>query len=304
MVEKIYKLTERPLRCNWLKYLGLAAVLMILSVPGHLMAQSIITVTGKVTSQENGETLPGANIIIKGSTEGTITDLDGNYTPNAPDQSTLVISSIGFISQEVPVSGRTNIDIQLVTDIRALDEVVVVGYGEQRKVTLTGSVVNVSGKQLERSPVISLTNSFAGTLPGVTTLNRTGEPGRDNAKIYIRGMSTIDRNPNDAFDPNAPLVLVDNAEYPGWERINPNDIESVSVLKDASAAIYGARAANGVILITTKRGTTGKPVISYSFNQGLSRPTRIPDMATSAQFAEYLNEYLAGQNQPPRYTDE
>src|SRR5687768_5974206 len=147
MVEKIYKLTKRPLRSNWFRHLGLATLLIIFYVPGHLMAQSIITVTGKVTSQENGETLPGANIIIKGSTEGTITDLDGNYTLNAPDQSTLVISSIGFISQEVLVSGRTRIDIQLETDIRALDEVVVVGYGEQPKVTLTGSVASISGKQ-------------------------------------------------------------------------------------------------------------------------------------------------------------
>jgi TonB-dependent starch-binding outer membrane protein SusC len=304
MQENIYKLNQRPLRCNWFKHLISAMVLIIFCVSGDVMAQGTVAVKGKVTAQENGETLPGANIIIKGSTEGTITDLDGNYSINAPAESTLVISSIGFASQEVAVSGRTIIDIQLETDVRALDEVVVVGYGEQPKVTLTGSVASVSGKQLERSPVINLTNSFAGTLPGVTTLNRSGEPGRDNAKIYIRGRSTRDTNLTDNFDPNLPLVLVDNVEYPGWERINANDIESVSVLKDASAAIYGARAANGVILITTKRGAVGKPVISYSFNQGISTPTRVPDMASSAQFADYLNEYLAGQNQPPKYTAE
>ncbi|MEX2235295.1 MAG: TonB-dependent receptor [Cyclobacteriaceae bacterium] len=295
MQEKIYKLNESLLRCNWFKHL-LSTLLITFSVSGHLMAQNTITVSGKITSQENGETLPGANIIIKGSTEGTITDINGNYSLGVPAESTLVISSIGFVSQEVPVNGRTVIDLQLETDMRALDEVVVVGYGEQRKVTLTGSVVNVSGKQLERSPVINLTNSFAGTLPGVIALNRTGEPGRDNANILIRGMNTLGNT--------SPLVLVDNVEYPGWERINPNDIESVSVLKDASAAIYGARAANGVILITTRRGTTGKPVISYSFNQGVTTPTRVPDMASSAQFAEYLNQYLEGQNQPPRYTAE
>ena len=297
MEEKIYKSDHTTQRCNWLRHPGLVLLLLVVSMPLQLaLAQSSITVSGKVTARENGETLPGANIIVKGSTDGTITDIDGNYTLTAPDGSTLVISSIGYVTQEVPVNGRTSIDIQLETDIRALEEVVVVGYGEQRKVTLTGSVASVSGKQLERSPVINLSNSFAGTLPGVTALNRTGEPGRDNARILIRGMSTLGNT--------EPLVLVDNVQYPGWERINPNDIESVSVLKDASAAIYGARAANGVILITTKRGSVGKPVISYSFNQGLSTPTRVPDMASSAQFAEYLNEYLEGQGQPPRYTQE
>lgn len=304
MQGKIYKSNRRLLRRDWFSHLILATVLISFLVSSSVMAQSTVTVTGKITSEENGETLPGVNILIKGSTEGTITDLDGNYTINAPAESTLVVSSIGFTSQEVPVAGRRIIDILLKADVRALDEVVVVGYGEQAKVTLTGSVASVSGKQLERSPVINLGNSFAGTLPGVTTLNRSGEPGRDHPKIYIRGRSTRDPNPNDSFDPNLPLVLVDNVEYPGWERINPNDIESVSVLKDASAAIYGARAANGVILITTKRGVKGKPVISYSFNQGISTPTRIPEMASSALFAEYLNEYLEGQNQPPRYTQE
>src|SRR5688572_4148500 len=172
MQEKIYKLNQSSLRCNWFKHLSLAMLLIIFSVfSASVMAQNTVTVTGKITAQENGETLPGANIIIKGSTEGTITDLDGNYTISVPAESTLVVSSIGFVSQEVPVNSRTIIDIQLETDIRALDEVVVVGYGEQPKVTLTGSVASVSGKQLERSPVINLTNSFAGTLPGVTTLN-------------------------------------------------------------------------------------------------------------------------------------
>ena len=304
MEEKIYKVKQSAARRKWFFRLAFACLLSVFYFPLDMFAQGDITVTGKITSEENGETLPGANIIIKGSTEGTITDLDGDYSLTSQPDATLVISSIGFETQEIPVNGRTRIDVQLKTDIRALDEVVVVGYGEERKVTLTGSVASISGKQLERSPVVNLTNSFAGTLPGVTTLNRTGEPGRDHARIYIRGRSSIDQNPNDNFDPSAPLVLVDNVPYDGWERINPNDIQSVSVLKDASAAIYGARAANGVILITTKRGTIGKPTISYNFNQGLSQPTRVPDMAESWQFAEYLNEHLAAQNQPPRYTEE
>ena len=172
----------------------------------------------------------------------------------------------------------------------------VVGYGEKKKVTVTGSVVSVKGRDLQRAPVINLSNSLAGQLPGLIATNRSGEPGRDGADILIRGRNTTGNN--------TPLVLVDNAEYPDWQRLNANDIESISVLKDASAAIYGARAANGVMLITTKRGVLGKPTISYSFNQGISTPTRLPDMASSYQWGEYYNDYLVQNNQPKRYTDE
>lgn len=253
-------------------------------------------VTGKVTTPE-GAPLPGVNVIIKGTTVGTVTDADGHYALTVPDQeSVLVFSFIGYLKSEIPVDGRTVIDVTLSEDVQSLDEVVVVGYGTQKKVTVTGAVATISDKEIKASPSLNLTNSIGGLMPGVITKTPTGEPGRDNATIFIRGRNTT--------GDNSPLVVVDGVQgVEGWERINPNDIESISVLKDASAAIYGARAANGVILITTKRGSLGKPVISYSFNQGITQPTRLPKMATSAQFAQYVNQLDLEAGQTPRYTD-
>lgn len=178
-----------------------------------------------------------------------------------------------------------------------LEEVVVVGYGSQRRVTLTGSVASVSSKEIAKTPSTNITNSIAGLLPGVVTKNTSGEPGRDNNVVLIRGRNTTGNTD--------PLVVVDGVQgASGWERINSNDIESISVLKDASAAIYGARAANGVILITTKRGLVGKPTINYSFSQGISQPTRLPKMASAHDFAEYVNQLDVEAGNSPRYTDE
>ena len=171
------------------------------------------------------------------------------------------------------------------------------GYGTQKKTTLTGSVTAVGGNKLVRSPAIGVSNSIAGLLPGVIASNRSGEPGRDDASILIRGKSTT--------GDTSPLVVVDGIQaFEGWEKLNSNDIESISVLKDASAAIYGARAANGVILITTKRGTVGKPTINYTFSQGITKPTRIPEMASSALFAEFVNDRLIMNGSSAKYTDE
>jgi TonB-linked SusC/RagA family outer membrane protein len=254
-------------------------------------------VTGKVTDSENGQAMPGVNVIVKGTTLGGITDAGGNYSITVPDRNgILVFSFIGYTSLEVPLAGRSTADVALVSEALSLEEVVVVGYGTQRKVSLTGSVTAVKSEQIARSPVIGVSNSFVGLLPGVIALNRSGEPGRDDATVFIRGLSTTGTT--------TPLVVVDGIQgYSGWERINPNDIESISVLKDASAAIYGARAANGVILITTKRGIAGKPTISYSFSGGLSQPTRVPEMASSALYAEYVNDRLIMNGAQPRYSD-
>ncbi len=209
------------------------------------------------------------------------------------------MSYIGYHTQEVSVEGKSDLNITLVSDSQLLDEVVVVGYGTQKKATITGAVTSIGNETIERAVPSSLSNSLAGLLPGLTTLNRSGEPGQNVSKIYIRGQSTTG-NAN-------PLVIVDGIpdETGAWQRISQTDIQQISVLKDASAAIYGARAANGVILITTKRGTVGKPTFNYTFNQGIIQPTRLPEMANSWEFADYVNQYrIEQQNLSPLYSDE
>jgi TonB-dependent starch-binding outer membrane protein SusC len=244
-----------------------------------------------------GEPLQGVSVVVEGSNSGAMTDKSGKYLLNdVPANAVLLFSYVGFVTQKIAIAGRFEVDIVLTESNTGLNEVVVVGYGKEKRINLTGAVASVSGKELMRAPTLSLTNSFTGLLPGVVTQNVTGEPGRDNAMILIRGKNTTGNN--------NPLIVVDGIQdAAGWQYINPNDIESVSVLKDASAAIYGARAANGVILITTKRGTTGKPMISYTFNQGLNQPTKIPEMGNSASLARYFNEILIKQGQPAQYTD-
>ncbi|WP_374755014.1 SusC/RagA family TonB-linked outer membrane protein [Arsenicibacter rosenii] len=251
-------------------------------------------ITGKVVDAQ-GIALPGVSIVIKGTSVGTISSAQGDYSLNVPNRNaTLVFSFIGFTTREIPMNGQSEINVTLASDDRMLNEVVVVGYGEQKKETVTGSVATVKGGDLVKSPAVNLSNSIAGRMPGVIATNSSGEPGYDGSAIRIRGSNTLGNN--DA------LIVIDGvpARAGGIDRLNPNDIESISVLKDASAAIYGSRAANGVILVTTKRGKTGKPEISYSFNQGWSQPTVIPKMATAAQYAE-LNNEINLYNLPSQY---
>ncbi|TDE17772.1 TonB-dependent receptor [Dyadobacter psychrotolerans] len=255
-----------------------------------------IALKGKV-SEENGSPLPGVSILIKGSNTGTTTDSDGSYTITVPDaNAVLVFSYVGFVKQEVIVGSRNVIDVKLLTDAQALTEIVVVGYGEQKKETLTGSVTTVKGTDIVKSPAVNVSNSLAGRLPGVTLVSRSGEPGQDGSTIRIRGVNTLGNN--DA------LVVVDGIPGRSLDRIDPNSIETISVLKDASAAIYGAQAANGVILITTKRGKTGKPTITFNANQGFSQPTILPEMTNAAEYAQALNEVDLYRNRSPRYTAE
>ena len=261
-------------------------------------APVMMDVNGRITDQ-NGNPLVGASVNLKGTKKGTITDANGYFVIQVPDGGgDLVISYVGYETIEVRATGAGHLNISLKQeDATTGNEVVVVGYGVQRKATLTGSVASIQGKELQRSPALNIINNLGGQLPGVITKMPSGEPGKDGAQILIRGRNTT--------GDNSPLVVVDGIPgVTGWERINPNDIESISVLKDASAAIYGARAANGVILITTKRGAYGdKSVISYSFNQAISQPTRIPKMASSAELAGYVNQLDEEAGQTPRYTD-
>ncbi|QMW05150.1 SusC/RagA family TonB-linked outer membrane protein [Spirosoma foliorum] len=251
-------------------------------------------VTGKVIDAQ-GLALPGVSIVVKGTTTGTVSSATGDYTLNLPKgNETLVFSYIGYVSQEIAATGRNSINITLASDDKMLNEVVVVGYGEQKKETVTGAVATVKGTDLIKSPAVNLSNSIAGRMPGVIATNASGEPGYDGAAIRIRGSNTLGNN--DA------LIVIDGvpARAGGIDRLNPADIESMSVLKDASAAIYGSRAANGVILVTTKRGKSGKPELSYSFNQGFGQPTVIPKMASAAEYAQ-LNNEINLYNLPAQY---
>ncbi|WP_406826382.1 SusC/RagA family TonB-linked outer membrane protein [Pedobacter sp. KACC 23697] len=243
-----------------------------------------IVVTGTVTN-ETGATFPGVAVKIKGTEKTVQTDAKGKFSISvAATTDVLVFSYVGYTSQEQTVGNRTTINVQLGADTKTLNELVVVGYGTQKKATLTGSISQVKGADLVKSPQPNLSNSLAGRFSGVVINNRSGEPGYDGSNITIRGLATTGSN-------NV-LIVVDGipGQIGGLERLDPNDIESVSVLKDASAAIYGNRAANGVILVTTKKGKTGKPTINYSFNQGFSSPTRLPKMADAATYAQIMNE--------------
>ncbi|WP_028295944.1 SusC/RagA family TonB-linked outer membrane protein [Olivibacter sitiensis] len=242
------------------------------------------SITGKVTD-EDGLPLPGVSIKVKNAGTGTTTNEEGMYQLLVPDGSVvLVFSYVGYMPQEVEIGGQQRIDVVLKADAQSLGEVVVVGYGTQKKATVTGSISEVKGADIVKSPQPNLSNSLAGRFSGVVINNRSGEPGYDGSNITIRGLATTGSN--------SVLVVVDGipGQIGGLERLDPNDIESVSVLKDASAAIYGNRAANGVILVTTKRGKSGKPTISYSFNQGFSSPTRLPKMADAPTYAQIMNE--------------
>ena len=244
-------------------------------------------ITGIVKDQY-GEPIIGANVVVKGTTVGTITDIDGNYTLDVPSGASLQVSYIGYLTQDVVTAGKNNIDINLIEDTQKLEEVVVVGYGTQKKVTVTGSVASVSGEELKASPTTNLTNGMVGRMPGVIGFQTADEPGGGGTTIRIRGTNSLGSND--------PLVVIDGVpdRDGGMNRLNPTEIESISVLKDASAAIYGARAANGVILITTKRGKEGKPVVSFNASAGFSQPTRLPKMTNSYEYATMLNEVLPG----------
>ncbi|MBG6234163.1 TonB-linked SusC/RagA family outer membrane protein [Pedobacter sp. CAN_A7] len=262
----------------------IARTLLLLVITSAAYAQQAAVIKGKITDS-NSEPLPGATIRIKNTSTGTSTDGNGNFQINVDNANAILqISAVGFTTQEISIAGKTSINVSLTDDNRNLNEVLVVGYGTQKKETVTGSISQVKGADLVKSPQPNLSNALAGRFSGVVINNRGGEPGYDGSNITIRGLATTGST--------AVLVVVDGVpgQIGGLERLDPNDIESVSVLKDASAAIYGNRAANGVILVTTKKGKTGKPSISYSFNQGFSSPTRLPDLADAATYAQIMNE--------------
>lgn len=264
------------------------------SVSGSTQQQ--ISVSGRVTDA-SGSTLPGVTVVVKGTTSGTITGSDGTYTLSGISaDAILLFSFVGKRTQEIPVEGKTTVDVIMDEETVGLEEVVAIGYGTQKKATITGSVSKVMGEKLEIGQPSNFSNSLVGRLPGLITVTNTGIPGDDSPTIRIRGNNTL----ND----NNPLIVVDGVADRSMSRLSAQDIESVTVLKDASAAIYGSRAANGVILITTKRGTTDKLKTTVTINQGFSSPTVVPDMAPSWLYATMMNEVdtYAGQN--PRYSED
>jgi len=260
---------------------------IILLIPQKSQAKNFapdLKVTGKVTDEKSSP-LSNVSIVVKGTSKGVTSDLNGNFSITVPDNNAvLVVSYVGYKTKEVPVGGQTNLTVTLAASSEQLTDVVVVGYGTQKKVTVTGAVSAVKGAELVKSPAVDLSNSLAGRLPGLVVIQQSGEPGSDAATITIRGTNTLGNS--------SPLVVIDGVadRDGGLGRVNPGDIDNISVLKDASAAIYGARAANGVILITTKKGTIGKPTISFDFNQGFAQPARIPEMSDAVEYATIMNE--------------
>src|SRR5690554_3525967 len=213
-------------------------------------AQQQRSVSGTVTDA-GGQPLPGVTVVVKGTTQGTVTDNNGTYTlANIPEDATLVFSFVGMHTQEVAVGGQSRIDARMEEESIGLEEVVAVGYGTREKGALTGSISQISGSEIERVPETNVIQALQGKMPGITINNRGGEPGSESMQYNIRGLSTLNNN--------SPLIIIDGVPRSSFSHLATSDIESISVLKDASAAIYGARAANGVINIVTKRGKIGK----------------------------------------------
>ena len=253
---------------------GLLALLLLM--PVHAFAQNL-RIEGRVLD-EAGEGMIGAGVVIQGTITGTVTDFEGSFVlPSVPRGAILEISSVGYTTQQVQVSG-SSITVQMELDSKALDEAVVVAYGQQKKVTITGAVSAVSGEGLMKAPVANVANALQGNLPGVSAVQASGMPGADEPVIRIRGVGSL----NSA----EPLVLVDGVERP-FSQLDANEIESISVLKDASAtAVFGVRGANGVILVTTKRGNVGKASVTATANAAVQ---------TISKFVEFADSYTYGQ---------
>jgi TonB-linked SusC/RagA family outer membrane protein len=249
------------------------------------------SVSGKVVD-EKGEGIPGVSVTVKGTQNGTLTSIDGDYQVDATGGSSLVFSFVGFLKEEILIGTQTKIDVTLLTDTKALDEVVVVGYGTQRKVETTGSIVSVKAEELTQLPITNIAQGLQARVSGVQISQNTGSPG-GNISVRIRGTNSINGN-------SEPLYVIDGIQISNsggindvspLSTINPNDIESVEVLKDASAsAIYGARAANGVVLITTKRGKSGSTRVSLESYYGVQQVTKTLDVLNASEFAQLENE--------------
>ncbi|ORL44386.1 SusC/RagA family TonB-linked outer membrane protein [Zunongwangia atlantica] len=272
----------------------LLVFLMILSVQ-DFYGQESVTITGTVTDN-NSLPLPAVSVMEKGTQNGTQTDFDGKYTITVNSGATLIFTYVGMNPLEMSVDGKTVIDVAMENDPQALDEVVLVGYGKQKKISVVGAQSTIEPAELQQ-PVANISSMLAGRVAGLTGVQRSGLPGYDGADIWIRGISNISGG-------NSPLILVDGVQR-SLDNLDPRDIKSFTVLKDASAtAVYGIRGANGVILIETKRGQIGKPEISVDYNEGITQFTQMPDLADGVLYMNLANEALTTRGQVARYSQE
>lgn len=266
-----------------------------LSLQGFSQGREI---SGKILD-EDAMPLPGVSIQVKNTQKGVVTDFDGNFNLNVSqgDNPVLVISYLGFISQEVVLGDKNYVEVVLKEDLQSLDEVIVVGYGTQKKANLTGAVSQVDSETIENRPITNMSSGLQGLMPGVTVTGASGAPGNNGGTIQIRGIGT--------WGNSSPLVVIDGVPGGSLDILNPNDIESLSVLKDAaSSSIYGVRGANGVILVTTKKGKSGAPTLSYNEYYGFQKPSALPDRLGSVDYMKLLNESQVNVGRNPTYTDE
>jgi TonB-linked SusC/RagA family outer membrane protein len=290
------KLFQRVFTKKSLKFFKILLLLFIIvdiTVMGAGESLQQRRVTGTVTDSQTGDPLPGVNIVIQGTTTGTVTDINGKYAIDVPNvNAVLVFSFISYVSQAVTVGNQAEINISLMEEVRALDEVVVVGYGTQRKVNLTGAVSSVTSDKLSVVPAANVSTLLYGNLPGLIPLQRSGQPGLDDVTLSIRGFSNA-------------LVVVDGVVGRDFSRLDPNEIESFTILKDAaSSAVYGVSGGNGVILVTTKKGKIGKPMFNYTMNYGVQHVTKYPRLVNSEEYAILKNEAAINLGGAPVYTKE
>ena len=292
--QRVEEILEILLSDKSLSYTVLEDNLIVIT-PTSAFKQGI-TITGKVTDADNNP-LPGVNIVVEGTTTGAVTDLDGNYTISVPgEDATLVFSFVGYLTEQIAVNGQTEINVSLAEDIQSLDEVIVIGYGTQKKSDLTAAIASIDAEDLPRSASMSINNMIQGRVPGVEIVPVNGMPGA-GVSIKVRGVSTINNS--------EPLYVIDGVQIrnsPGsssntLSMINPNDIERIEILKDAaSTAIYGAGGANGVVLITTKKGSKGKPRINFNTSYGIATTPKHLEVLKADAYVDLLTEQLTAAN--------
>ena len=257
------------------------------------VVQQQSTIKGTVVDSQ-GEPIIGASVLAEGTSNGTITDIDGVFRINVRPGAKLKVSFIGYTDKKVVA--KNDMKVILVEDVTALEEVEIVAYGTQKKVTMTGAIASVKGEELTRVSVGSVSNVLGGQMTGLTTVQYSGEPGADAAEIFIRGKAT--------WENSSPLIQVDGVDRESMSDIDPNEIESISILKDASAtAVFGIRGANGVILITTKRGKEGKAKISFTTSASVLMPTKMVEQASSYDYARFHNQMMSGDGKSALFSD-
>ncbi len=276
------------------KILYLLMFFFVFTYSTAAFAQSVITGTVK---DNKGVTMPGVSIRVKGTPGGVVTDNDGKFSIRAAENAVLTFAYIGYVNKEVAVNGKTTLTVVLEDDSQGLDEVVVVGYGAQKKSTLTGAIAQISTEEIMKSPTPNPTNSLIGRLPGLLAVQTSGQPGADGAQLKVRGVATYGVN-------NAAIVVVDGVERPSFSDVDANEIETITVLKDAaSTAIYGIRGANGIIVITTKQGKIGAPKVTYTGNYALQTYTGLAVGLPALENAQLLNQSYVNDGKTPYFSD-